>query len=339
MKVLIIKMTSMGDVIHLFPALNDAVQVHPEIEFHWAVDPSFAEIPAWHSHVKKIIPVPLRKWRKKPVSSFRKEFFHTLKQLREESYDLIIDAQGLLKSALVARVAKGLRVGLNIKTVRERSATLFYKKRYHVEQHQHAITRLRELFAKALNYPIPTTTPNSGLTFQKEMIAEDPYAVFLHGTTWVNKHWPEAHWAELIKKTTENGVIVYLPWGSLKEKTRAERLALNQSLVRVLPKMGLTDLAQTIKNAKAVVAVDTGLSHLSAALNVPTISIYGPTDPGLTGSMGESQQHLQSQLACSPCLHRKCHYKGVSQYKPACMSQTNAEIIWQHLKPLLQNTL
>lgn len=331
MKVLLIKMTSMGDVIHLFPALTDAVKHVPSIQFDWVIEKSFQELPLWHDSVTKVIPVAFRQWKKKPLKMLQDvELKKLYSDLREQEYDFVIDAQGLLKSAIVSSVAKGKRIGLDIKSVREKSATAFYQQRHHVNPQQHAVTRMRELFAKTFSYALPATKPDYGLKFQATEIAK-PFLFFFHGTTWENKHWPELYWRELTELATKEGFVVYLPWGNETEKQRAERVAAELKNVHVLPKMSLTQIAELLVNAAGVVAVDTGLAHLAAALAIPTVSLYGPTNPMLTGTMGENQIHMQANFACSPCLKRKCFYKGATEQQPACFTTLPANEVWQQL--------
>src|SRR3989338_8710444 len=155
MHVLLIKMSSMGDVIHTLPALTDALQAIPTIAIDWIIEPAFADIPTWHPAVKNIIPIPLRKWKKNIFSretlSEVKNFY---KKLREKKYDVIIDAQGLLKSAVVAKCARGKTHGHDKNSAREWIASYFYDKKYAIEKTQHAVTRTRALFAHTLQYDL-----------------------------------------------------------------------------------------------------------------------------------------------------------------------------------------
>lgn len=329
MKILIIKMSSLGDVIHTLPAIHDAVSAHPQIEFHWVVEKSFSEIPAFSAHVKKIIPIEFRRWRKQgPRFIFNEEFKQFKKNLRAEKYDLIIDAQGLLKSAIVAKLAGGPIAGFNFNSAREKIASLFYQKKYSVEKKQHAVTRLRELFAQALNYPCPQTVAHYGIDIHllpKNPLEIKDYLIFLHGTTWDSKHYPETYWQELIASCSPQKIL--LPWGNLEEKLRAERLAKDNAQVAVLPKCSLSEIARLLAEAKYVVAVDTGLGHLAAALAVPTISLYGPTNPEQIGTRGANQIHLAAQFPCAPCKLRRCNYTGESEAKPACFTTIKPELI------------
>lgn len=159
MRVLIVKTSSMGDVLHTLPALTDAAQAIPGIRFDWVVEEGFAQIPSWHKSVERVIPVAIRRWRKAwfsaPIKAERQAFREAVQAVK---YDAIIDAQGLVKSAaLVTRLAHGVKHGMDWQSAREPLASLFYNRRHHIAKQQHAVERTRELFAKSLGYAKPQT--------------------------------------------------------------------------------------------------------------------------------------------------------------------------------------
>lgn len=294
MRVLIVKTSSMGDVLHTLPALTDAMQAIPGIRFDWVVEEGFAQIPSWHPAVDKVLPVAIRRWRKSwfsaSVKAERKAFYQAL---RAENYDLIIDAQGLIKSAaLVTRKARGIKHGMDWSSSREPLASLFYNRRHSIAKQQHAVERTRELFAKSIGYQKPAIQGDYAIA--RHFLATAPadanqYVVFLHATTRDEKHWPESHWRELISLMQDTGMQVRLPWGATHEHQRAQRLAQGLEYVEVLPRLSLEMMAKQLSGARIVVSVDTGLSHLTAALDKPNITLYGPTDPGLIGGYGKNQ--------------------------------------------------
>ncbi|CAA0337830.1 lipopolysaccharide heptosyltransferase RfaC [Klebsiella oxytoca] len=294
MRVLIVKTSSMGDVLHTLPALSDAALAFPGIRFDWVVEEGFAQIPSWHETVDRVIPVAIRRWRKAwfsaPVKAERKAFRDAV---QAEKYHAIIDAQGLVKSAaLVTRLARGVKHGMDWQTAREPLASLFYNRRHHIAKQQHAVERTRELFAKSLGYAKPETQGDYAIArhFLRQADASAvPYLVFLHATTRDDKHWPEENWRALIALLADSGVRIKLPWGAPHEETRARRLADGHDFVDVLPRMSLEQVAQVLAGARGVVSVDTGLSHLTAALDKPNFTLYGPTDPGLIGGYGKNQ--------------------------------------------------
>jgi heptosyltransferase-1 len=321
MRVLIVKTSSMGDVLHTLPALTDAARAIPGIRFDWVVEEGFAQIPSWHENVDRVIPVAIRRWRKAwfsaPVKAERLAF---RRAVRTEQYDAIIDAQGLVKSAaLVTRLAHGIKHGMDWQSAREPLASLFYNRRHHIAKQQHAVERTRELFAKSLGYEKPQTQGDYAIArhFPGSRSHATPYAVFLHATTRDDKHWPENHWRDLLGLLGNSGLQIKLPWGAPHEEARAKRLAEGYDFVEVLPRMSLERVAQVLAGARCVVSVDTGLSHLTAALDRPNITLYGPTDPGLIGGYGKNQ------YICRP--------EHSSQ-----LSDLDATAVFAQLQPLLK---
>ncbi|MCX2888951.1 MULTISPECIES: lipopolysaccharide heptosyltransferase I [Pseudomonas] len=346
MRVLIIKTSSLGDVIHTLPALTDAAHAIPGIRFDWVVEEGFAEIPSWHPAVDQVIPVAIRRWRKNLWQTIKSGEWKAFKQrVRERKYDLVIDAQGLVKSAWLTRYVKAPVAGLDRYSAREGWASRFYDRRLSVATGQHAVERVRQLFAMALAYDLPEGIGNYGLDLERlQLPPAAPYVVFLHGTTWATKHWPEAYWRELAERMGRRKLEVRLPWGNPAEKARAERIAQGLNNCQVLPKLNLAGVARVLAAAKACVAVDTGLGHLAAALDVPTISLFGPTNPGLTGAYGRTQIHQASDWPCAPCLQKKCTYKpsaddlarfDLKREWPLCFTRLNPEHVASRLSALL----
>lgn len=346
MRVLIIKTSSLGDVIHTLPALTDAAHALPGIRFDWVVEEGFAEIPSWHPAVDQVIPVAIRRWRKNLWQTLKSGEWKAFKQrLRARKYDLVIDAQGLVKSAWFTRYVKAPVAGLDRYSAREGWASRFYDRRLSVATGQHAVERVRQLFAMALAYDLPEGIGNYGLDLERlQLPPAAPYVVFLHGTTWATKHWPEAYWRELAERMGRRKLEVRLPWGNPAEKARAERIAQGLNNCQVLPKLNLAGVARVLAAAKACVAVDTGLGHLAAALDVPTISLFGPTNPGLTGAYGRTQIHQASDWPCAPCLQKKCTYKpsaddlarfDLKREWPLCFTRLNPEHVASRLSALL----
>ncbi len=302
MRVLIVKTSSMGDVLHTLPALTDAMRLLPGIRFDWVVEENFVQIPSWHPAVDRVIPVAIRRWRKNWFGAqTRQERCDFKRQLQLYQYDRVIDAQGLIKSAaLVTRMAKGEKHGLDSKSAREPFASWFYHHRHDISRQQHAVERIRQLFAASLGYQVPPGRGDYSIAGHFARVggghgqAAPPYLVFLHSTTRDEKHWPESHWRALIELLSPWNMQIKLPWGTPPEYQRALRLSDNYPWVEVLPRLTLAEVAGVLAGAAAVVSVDTGLSHLAAALNRPNITLYGPTDPGLIGGYGDNQHALPS---------------------------------------------
>jgi lipopolysaccharide heptosyltransferase I len=301
-RVLIVKTSSLGDVIHTLPALTDAAKARPGIKFDWVVEEAFAEIPAWHPAVENVIPTAVRRWRKTPFDPQTRRQWRTFKKtLRRQHYDAVIDAQGLIKSALIARLVKAPLYGMDADSVRERIAAYSYQHPLAVPREMHAVERTRMLFSKALHYRLPSGTGNYGVRENLKAGNRElpPSLLFFHGTARAEKLWPESHWLELAARAGANGYKVWMPWGSEEEKARARRLAQQDANIEVLPRLSLVGLASMLLEVDGAVAVDTGLGHLSAALDVPTVSLYGPTKVSLIGAYGANQVHIQSALSKS----------------------------------------
>ncbi len=333
MKLLLIKMSSLGDVFHTFPALTEAKQQIPDLEVTWVVEEGFAAMAGWHPAVTKVLPIGWRRWRKNLFNKQnRTELKAFLTALKQESPDLILDAQGLIKSGLVTKLAKGApKVGYDKHSAREPLAVRAYDQGFPVAKGTHAIWRVRQLFAQALGYSVGAQQSfGYGLDksrWQRPEVEGD-YLVMLHGTTWITKLWPEVHWQALAQKAVAEGLSVFLPWGNEEERERAERIAAVHDKVHVLPKMGLSELTAYLAFAKGVVGVDTGLSHVVAGLEVPSVAIYGATDATLTGVLGPKVDVLSAQFDCAPCLSKTCKFNNEH---PPCYDTVGPDKVWQAL--------
>ena len=293
MKILIVKTSSLGDVIHCLPVINDIIRVYPSAQIDWIVEESFADIPRLHPAINQVYTVAFRRWRKQllrvKIWSEIKQFKHLIAQ---KNYDAVIDAQGLLKSALITRLANGVKHGYDKQSIREPIASRFYDKTYAISYQQHAVSRNRTLAALSLSYAFPTHAPDYGIQAVANLNdwLSKPFVIALHGTSRDSKLWPIEHWINLGIALKSQQLNVVLPWSNAAELSRAEQIASSLENATVLPKLSIAELAAVISQAKAAVGVDTGLSHLAAALNIPTIAIYTDTNPALTGVMGSKAQ-------------------------------------------------
>lgn len=336
MRILLIKTSSLGDVFHTFPALTDARAHIPDLRVDWVVEEAFAEIPTWHPAVNKVIPVAWRRWRKNlgKVITWR-EMKQFRDQLQSGKYDLVLDAQGLIKSAIITRLAKGPRYGLDKHSAREPLASRAYDKTIEVAKGEHAIHRLRKLFAQCLGYATPNSPINYGIDSSRwpKPEIDQPYIVFIHGSAWDTKLWPEQYWNELCGIIGNAGYKVVLPWGNESEQRRANRIAAQHKHAWVPERLPLAEVARLLAHSTAIIGVDTGLSHVAAALDVPTVVIYGATDASLTGALGNKTTIQTSTLNCSPCLSRKCRLMANHKHLyPPCYEEISPKSIWDILQ-------
>jgi heptosyltransferase I len=289
MKVLIVKTSSMGDVIHTFPAVEDASLARPDVSFDWCVEEAFAGIVALHPAIGRIHTVAIRRWRKALLDGATwREAAALRRTLRECRYDLVIDAQGLLKSALVARQAGAPIAGFDRSSAREPSATLFYDVTYGVPRNLHAIERTRRLFGQALGYQPDLSTLNSGIVPPPVTLANigANTAFLLHGTSREDKKWPAEDWIGTARLLVERGMTPVTTWSNEREKAVAEAIARAVPSTVVVPKSPLADIAAILGRSRLVIGADTGLTHLASAFGLPTVAVFLATEPGLTGPRG-----------------------------------------------------
>ena len=283
--ILFIKTSSLGDVVHHMPAVTDARRHLPDARLTWVVEEAFAPLARLHPAIDEVIAVSTRRWRSgllqrgtwNEISAFRA-------RLRAVNADTVIDTQGLIRSALIARAASGERHGYDASSIREPIASWFYDVKHTVARDRHAVARNRALTALSLCYS-PADAIDYGLV-KPPKTGEAPYAVLLHGTSRAAKEWREVDWIGIGKWLRGQGFDVVLPWGNEAERLRSERLAAAIPQSRILDRQPLDVTAKVIGNAALVVGVDTGLLHLAAAYGVPLIAVFLATDPGLTGPVG-----------------------------------------------------
>lgn len=289
MRILLVKTSSLGDVIHNLPVVSDIRRHLPGVVIDWCVEEAFSAIPRLHPGVEDIIPLALRRWRKAPFSTRTWQEIATFRtQLRNNAYDAVIDTQGLLKSALVASQAHGPISGYAAGSAREPLAARFYDRRFSIGIEQHAVVRNRQLAAAALGYRAEGET-DYGIeapVAHFDWLPAFPYVVFLTATSRDDKLWREPHWVALGRQLQGLGHCVVLPAGSAVERERANRLAAEIPGAIAAPQLTISELASLLAGARAAVGVDTGLSHLAVALGTPTVALYVATDPGLTGVLG-----------------------------------------------------
>ncbi|PRC94923.1 lipopolysaccharide heptosyltransferase I [Solimicrobium silvestre] len=286
MKVLLIRVSSMGDVLHNMPIVADILRNFPHAQIDWVVEENFVELVRLNPNVHKIIPFALRRWRKGLLSaSVRAEMSAFKKTLRLETYDVILDTQGLLKTGVIMGLAQGgAKVGLANGTEGsgyEAASRIFHTLSVPVGIHTHAVLRGRIVAAHALGYmdKIENVAPDFGLLapnpdLQPDWLPQNDYAVFFHGTAGAAKKWPAHDWITLGKHLNARNYPILLAWGNRTEQLEAEQLASHIPNAQVLPKLSMMEAIILAQRAAIVIGVDTGLTHIAAAYCRPTVEIY-----------------------------------------------------------------
>jgi heptosyltransferase-1 len=287
-KVLLVKTSSLGDIIHNLPALTDLQRFDSQARVDWVVEPVFAAIPGMHPAVARTIKFALREWRRGFWRIQERTVLRAvIHELRRERYDAVIDTQGLIKSALIARIAHGTRYGLDWHSARE-PLGLFYDKTFRIPWTLHAVERNRLLVASALGYQVPAQLDYGIAAAPRrfDWLSDGPYVVLLHATSDERKLWREEDWIALGSHFERAGLGCVLPSGNARERERSEGLARALRHATVAPMLAIDEIASLCTGANIIVGVDTGLTHLAAALRAPTVGIYSTTDPAATGIYG-----------------------------------------------------
>ncbi|BDI07593.1 lipopolysaccharide heptosyltransferase I [Sphaerotilus microaerophilus] len=286
-RVLIVKTSSMGDVVHALPAVSDMRRAHPGLEVDWLVEAPFAAIARLHPGVRRVLPLAWRKWRKTLWRADTRAAVAALRsELRRDEYDLVLDLQGLLKSVLWGLQARGPLVGYDAASIREPAAAWFYRRRASVPRDLQAVERCRRLAAAHLGYAMPDSPPDFGLQAAAgSWQAASPSAALIPCASRPEKFWPEADWIAVGERLRAAGLTPVVIWGSAEERERAERIAAGCGGV-VPPFLSVADMAAVLGAARQIVGLDTGFSHLAAAFGRPTIGIYCDHEPGLAGITG-----------------------------------------------------
>jgi len=284
--VLLVKTSSLGDVVHNLPVASDIRARFPQARIDWVVEEGFADIPRLHPAVSKVIPVAVRRWRRNPFSAATwREWRSFRAAVRAERYDLVLDTQGLIKSALLARQARGKHAGHAAESAREPLAARFYDATFAIPKNLHAVERNRWLAAAALGYEpnLPLDYGIAAAPLAAPWLPAEPYCVLLTASSRADKLWPEADWLQLAAALNARGLACVLPGGSEEERARATRLADGMARAVAAPPLRIAELAQLMAGARLVVGVDTGLSHIAAALGRLTFCLFAGSHPDLTG--------------------------------------------------------
>jgi heptosyltransferase-1 len=287
-RILFVKLSSLGDVVHHLPAVTDLAERRPGARVAWVVEEAYVDVVKLHPAISEAIAINLRSLRRNPLRPAAWRDLSGTRRALRGSWDYVIDSQGLLKSAFVTRLARAPAFGLDATSARERIAARFYDVKIRVPWTLHAVERNRRLVAEIFGYSIEGP-PRYGLTRPESRPAWAPagrYAVLLHAASRAAKRWPAERWIELGRMLSEQGLALVFPGGTTAERAEAARLAAAVPSGVAAPAMPLAEAAALLAHADGVVGVDTGLTHLAVALDVPTVGIYCATRPEHTGLHG-----------------------------------------------------
>ena len=310
---LLVRMSSLGDIVHTFPAVTDIRRERPAIRVHWAVEEAYLPLAGLHPGVARVIPVAMRRWRRRPFSAATwRELRAARAALAETDYDLVLDTQGLLKSLAVARTARRatrargqacLLHGFGPRTIRERLAARDYDLRHEFLPQDHKILRYRTVAARALGYAV-TSDIDYGLTSpsRPSFAPSGNYAVLLHATARAAKLWREDAWIGLVRGLARKDLRCVLPWGDEAERARAERIAAAAPGAVLAPAMSIPQAAGLLAHARVVIGVDTGLMHLAAAFAVPTVGVFCDSEPLDARPIGPGPTAYRGGIGAAPAL-------------------------------------
>lgn len=291
-KILVIKSSSMGDIVHALPVAYDIKKHFPDCELSWVVEESFTDIPKLSPYVDKVVVTAFRRWRKHVFSSsVRAEVLGLRRALAEAHYDIVIDLQGLIRTAIVARWAGVQSVGYSRDNIKEPLAAHFYNRTLAVSNKLPPVMRYRRMAAQALGYAVSDQDLHYGLRVlpMVPVGVRPPYAALAVNTSRAEKLWPTARWTEVARALAADGVMSVLFWGSDKERAYCDRIASSvPGAAVVLPRLSLRSLAEVIAGSRCLIGVDTGLTHLGAALGVPSVGIIVGTSAELFSLVSEN---------------------------------------------------
>ena len=281
-RILVVKVTSLGDVIHAQSVVGDLHRAFPGVTIDWAVDDAFADIPRWNPGVARVLCAPLRRFKKMRSLGDLSAIWSSISDLRQERYDAVLDLHGVYKSAIISFLTRSKRrFGYSAVNLGERGAAFAYTHRFAARNDANAWEGMRRTLSETFGYSIeavpPTVFSIPKPATKPEAMKDMPFALLFHATSKDEKKWPTANWIAVGRSLLERGITPLIPWGSEGELREAEAIAQGLEGARVLPKLSIQEIAQHVELAALVVGTDTGLVHLATALRKPTVMIFTAT--------------------------------------------------------------
>lgn len=336
-RVMLVRLSSLGDIIHTWPALTDLHRQRPGIELHWLVESDYAELAALHPLVQQVWPVSLRRLLRQRRRVDWQCFQQQRADWRSVVFDRVLDSQGLIKSALISRQVRAhSHHGFAAGSSRERLAGWFTGQGHQVDPALPAICRYRELLADVFGYQY-RGEPDFGVADQFTDVTVQPERVLLlPGTAWLSKRWSPQYWQTLAARLLADGATVTMLWGDAAERQLASGLAAQLPALQVPDeRLPLPALARLIAGQGLVVGLDSGLSHLAGALGRPTVTLFGASSLDYAGVPGRQAHNISAGLSCSPCQRRQCpRLPPGSKQTPPCMAALTADQVWQQVSAI-----
>jgi len=320
MKVLIVKVSALGDIVHALPVLAYLHEACPGLTVDWLLETGFAPILEGHPLVNRTLHLDTRGWRKQGVRASVKGALQVISALRRERYDVVLDLQGNSKSGLFTWLSGApKRFGFDKSQARESLNLLATNHKVHIPSDCHYIGR-RYLQIARTAFPAGPEVPLAGPLPVQDQAAQTVDALLRrhgleakgffvchYGTTWETKKWPLQHWCELVSRLAAQGRQLVLTWGNDDERRAAESMAeASQGRAVIWPRGSLQELIALLAAARLVIGADTGPIHIAAAVNTPTLSLFRVTDSERNGPPGPHHKRLQARMDCSPCLRKAC---------------------------------
>lgn len=329
MKICIVKLSAMGDIIHAMVALQFIKKEFPNARIDWVVESAFRGVLENNPHIDNILPINLKSLKTKKSEIFTQ--YKILKTYSKNSYDIIIDAQGLLKSAIVSRIiGANIIAGFDKSSIREGIASLFYNKKIHIPYHENIIVRNMAVILEPLGIhanPHMLDTKESYLFFKTESKLAKPYMLFVVGSSWESKNYPKEQFASLANELKEP---IYLVWGNEGERELAVWIESKAPNAKALNKTTLDELKSIIANASIVIGNDTGPTHMAWALNIPSITLFGST-PARNTYITKINRAIESSSVVNPYKLNKNDF-SIGEIEPSQIIKTIKEIHEQQTK-------
>jgi heptosyltransferase-1 len=323
LRILIIKTSSLGDIIHSLPVLEYLRQAAPAATIDWVVDEEFVDLVSGNPLINRLLPVAFRRWKKAPFAwRTWQEIVSFIKTLRQERYDLIFDLQGNLKSGVVCAFGRApVKIGFSRAHQQERLNALFTNRKVgFLPLDKNAGQRYLRIVSDPFALPPESAVPHGDIytspddnTYAQQIAggaAGRPLILFHNGTTWTTKLWHAEGWKQLADALLlrYQQATILLSWGNAEERALAEAIARHiGDRAVVLEKMSLKQFVAVLKQVDLVVGGDTGPIHLAAAVGTPTVSFYRCTDGSLNGPLGKDHRIVQSPMSCTKCLYKACN--------------------------------